>query len=176
MEKTESESFMQRKTACGYRRHSILYNQKTSRRRIFSCGGWLSVSIKSTRQNKNLTHYGNQRLPVGAPEPCCFALKARIALGISFRNDCRCKLAFGEIYDASTFILNQGLTLARRSPKLHGRAANARRLRPGAPALCATSFRFAKTRYSANLRKYSLREYWIRADFKAHVPGRMVEQ
>ena len=75
-----------------------------------------------------------------------------------------------------TFILNQGLTLARGSPRLHGRAANARRLRPGALALCVTSFRSAKTRYNANLGKYSLREYWIGANFKAHVPGRSGEQ
>ena len=132
---------------------------------------------------KNPTRFGNHRLPAGTPEPCCFALKARIVLGISFRNACRCKLAFGEIYDASTFILKQGwsfryrytarpsgrgLSLAQRLPRLHGRAANARRLRPGAPALCATSFRSAKTRYNANLGKYSLREYWIGAVFQVH--------
>ena len=125
----------------------------------------MSVSIKSTRQNKNPTRFGNRRLPAGAPEPCCFALKARsAALHYHFYFETRLVVPLCSTARPS----GRGLSLAQRLPRLHGRAANARRLRPGAPALCATSFRSAKTRYNANLGKYSLREYWIGAVFQVH--------
>ena len=107
----------------------------------------LSVLVKSTRQNKNPTRYGNRRLPAGAPEPCCFAQRTRPASAIG---DCQrvpgtlllrvkstlrffvhsnillrkifCCTGIGKdsarrsLGFATTFILKQGLTLARHSP------------------------------------------------------------
>ena len=75
--------------------------------------------------------------------------------------------------------------LARAAGALRSRAAHLGRIAEQqtqgvcdqAPqALCATSFRKAKTRYSANLGKYSLREYWIGATFQVHAPGCSGEQ